>query len=336
MSTASDLPSLYRADSLAEQAYRAIREGIATGLFRAGERVTERGLAARLNVSATPVREALRRLEQEGLIERVSARQLRVVDHSAGTLRELMLTFAALRALEARFATHKITDAALDRMAALVEAQASREGIDIPERLRIAREFDMEIERAAANPTLRSMILSLSIIGQERRARSVESLLQHPEAGLRRVQDHRDLLAAFRERDPDLVEQVFRRHAATGVELLLGDLDLARRCRLLARVSSLAWPRDTRTRRQCPGWPRDRRGLPVLTSAGPASDMRPRTPIPALCPSRPSTTSQGNPKARSSLSYCRRSGRQQRLRCRPGGRASTRCCSRAPGPARIR
>ena len=69
------------------------------------------------------------------------------------------------------------------------------------------------------------MILSLSIIGQERRTRSVESLLQHPEVGLRRVQDHRDLLAAFRRRDPDLVEQVFRRHATAGVELLLDDLD---------------------------------------------------------------------------------------------------------------
>jgi DNA-binding GntR family transcriptional regulator len=225
MTTASDLPSLLRVESLAEQAYRAIREGIATGLFKAGERVTERGLAARLNVSATPVREALRRLEQEGLIERVSARQLRVVDHSSGTLRELLLTGAALRALEARFATHKITDAALDRMAAIVEAQASGQGMDIPERLRIAREFDMEIERAADNPTLRSMILSLSIIGQERRARSVESLLLHPEVGLRRVQDHRDLLAAFRRRDPDLVEQVFRRHTTAGVELLLDDLD---------------------------------------------------------------------------------------------------------------
>jgi DNA-binding GntR family transcriptional regulator len=204
MTTASDLPPLLRADSLAEQAYRAIREGIATGLFSAGERVTERGLATRLNVSATPVREALRRLEQEGLIERVSARHLRVVDHSSSTLRELLLAGAALRA---------------------VEALASGQGIDIPERLRIAREFDMEIERAADNPTLRSMILSLSIIGQERRARSVESLLLHPEAGQRRVQDHRDILAAFRKRDPDLVEQVFRRHAIAGVELVLDDLD---------------------------------------------------------------------------------------------------------------
>jgi DNA-binding GntR family transcriptional regulator len=222
---ASDLPSLLRVESLAEQAYRAIREGIATGLFSAGERVTERGLATRLNVSATPVREALRRLEQEGLIERVSARELRVVDHSSGTLRELLLTGAALRAMEARFATPKITEAALDRMAALVEAMASERKMDISERLRIGREFDMEIERAADNPTLRTMILSLSIIGQERRARSVESLVLHPEVGLRRVQDHRDILAAFRSRDPDLVEQVFRRHTTAGVELLLDDLD---------------------------------------------------------------------------------------------------------------
>jgi DNA-binding FadR family transcriptional regulator len=88
-----------------------------------------------------------------------------------------------------------------------------------------AREFDMEIERAADNPTLRSMIQSLSIIGQDRRARSVESLLMHPNVGLRRIQDHRDLLAAFRQRDPDLVEQVFRRHATAGIELLLDELD---------------------------------------------------------------------------------------------------------------
>jgi DNA-binding GntR family transcriptional regulator len=222
---ASELAPLQRTESLAELAHQAIREGIATGLFAAGERVTERGLATRLAVSPTPVREALRRLEQEGLIERVSARQLRVVDHSSDTLRELMLTGAALRAIEARFATHKITDAALDRMEALVEALATRHDLDNPEHLRIAREFDSEIERAAANPTLRSMILSLSIVGQERRARYVESMRLHPEVGMRRVQGHRDMLAAFRSRDPDLVEQVFRRHAFAGVELLLNDLD---------------------------------------------------------------------------------------------------------------
>jgi DNA-binding GntR family transcriptional regulator len=221
----SELSPLPRAESLAERAYQALREGIATGLFAAGERVTERGLAERLKVSPTPVREALRRLEQEGLIERVSTRHLRVVDHSSETLRELMLTGAAMRAMEARFATHKITDAALDRMQTLVETLATSHDMNNREHLRLAREFDIEIEQAADNPTLRSLILSLSVVGQERRSRSVESMRTHPEVGERRVQDHRDMLAAFRSRDPQQVEEVFRRHATAGVELLLNDLD---------------------------------------------------------------------------------------------------------------
>jgi DNA-binding GntR family transcriptional regulator len=224
-SAAADLSPLERTDSLAARAYQAIREGIATGGFAPGERVTERGLAARLSVSATPVREALRRLEQEGLIERVSARQLRVVEHSPGTLRELMLTAAALRALEARFAAGKITDAALDRMEALVGRLATehdRSGLD---HLRIAREFDLEIERAAANPALRAIIVSLSVVGQERRAQAVESLRRHADVGELRLQGHRDILAALRSRDPDAVEQAFRRLATTGIDLLLGPLD---------------------------------------------------------------------------------------------------------------
>jgi DNA-binding FadR family transcriptional regulator len=69
------------------------------------------------------------------------------------------------------------------------------------------------------------MILSLSIVGQERRTRAVESMRLHPEVGERRIQDHRDMVAAFRSRDPDQVEQVFRRHASASVELLLNDLD---------------------------------------------------------------------------------------------------------------
>jgi DNA-binding GntR family transcriptional regulator len=215
-----------RSQSLADQAYQSLREGIATGLFEAGERVTERGLAARLNVSPTPVREALRRLEQDGLVERVSPRELRVVEHSPGTLRELLLTGAVLRALEARFATGKITDAALGRMGALVDSLADdHDRVDADDLRRIAREFDVEIEKAAGNPALRGLIQSLSIVGQERLTRAVQSMREHAEIGERRLQGHRDILAALRSRDPDAVEQVFRRHATSGVELLLDGLD---------------------------------------------------------------------------------------------------------------
>ncbi|MST31830.1 FCD domain-containing protein, partial [Acidimicrobiaceae bacterium USS-CC1] len=177
-----------------------------------------------LGVSPTPVREALRRLEQDGLVERVSARQLRVVERSPETLRELLLTAAVLRALEARFATAKITDAALDRMAALVDSLTPDGRRANAEYLRIAREFDQEIERAAGNPTLRGLIQSLSILGQGRRDLAVQSMRQRREVARSRIQGHRDILVALRARDPDAVEAAVRRHATTGVDLLLGEL----------------------------------------------------------------------------------------------------------------
>jgi DNA-binding GntR family transcriptional regulator len=226
MTTAPELAPLTRPQPLAQQAYQAIREGIATGLFGAGQRVTERNLASRLKVSPTPVREALRRLEQEGLIERVSARKLRVVDHSPGTLRELMLAGAALRAMEARFATPKITDAALERMATLVDALAAGQDDQSDlDRLHIAREFDMEIEKAADNSALRAVIESLSIVGQDRRARSIEFIRRHTAIAAERLQGHRDILAALHRRDPDAVEKTFRRQVTVAVELLLGELN---------------------------------------------------------------------------------------------------------------
>lgn len=226
MTTASELAPVRRIQSLADQAYQSIREGIATGLFEAGERVTERGLAARLDVSPTPVREALRRLEQDGLVERVSPRELRVVEHSSETLRELLMTGAVLRALEARFATGKVTDAALDRMEAIVDSiSADHDRLNADELRRMAREFDMEIEKAAANPTLRGVIQSLSIVGQERVTRAVQSIREHADLGQRRLQAHRDILAALRSRDPEAVERVFRENVTTSIDLLLGDLD---------------------------------------------------------------------------------------------------------------
>jgi len=54
--------------SLAERAYRRLRDSIVQGGLPAGSRVSERSLAAALGISAQPVREALRRLEQDGMV----------------------------------------------------------------------------------------------------------------------------------------------------------------------------------------------------------------------------------------------------------------------------
>src|ERR1700716_1446204 len=77
------IQNLAPAEGLGDQAYTAIREAITAGRLVPGTKVTERDLAKQLGVSPTPVREALRRLEQEQLVIR-SGRARRGVAPPAG------------------------------------------------------------------------------------------------------------------------------------------------------------------------------------------------------------------------------------------------------------
>lgn len=215
---------LQRSDTLADQAHRAIREFIATGHLAPGQRVTERSLAALLGVSPTPVREALRTLQQEGLIERRGARDVAVVEHSPEALRELTLAEVALRATQAQAAAAKITDEVIDQLEAIVdELEAGYPSNSSQAQLKIAHRFDELIAATAANRTLDKLIATVSIFGKGTRELSLEAMHRNPGSGvhLQRLKDHRDIISAFRARDPDLVESVVRRHLTSVVGYLL-------------------------------------------------------------------------------------------------------------------
>jgi DNA-binding GntR family transcriptional regulator len=222
MGTEQEMVALQRVDSLAERAYRSLREQIATGGLAPGERVTERGLGMRLGVSATPVREALRRLEQERLVERVSARQLRIAAHSEESLRELLYTEAVVRAAAARFATAKITEETLDAMEALiVELEQDPETGDPEHQLSLARRFDELLLASASNPVLAGLIDTVSVFGWSRRLRAVRAMHDAPEVGLGQIRAHRRILTALRDRDADRVEVLTREHLTTAINYIL-------------------------------------------------------------------------------------------------------------------
>ena len=90
--------------TLADQAYDALREAIISGELASGEKITERGLAARLAVSPTPVREALRRLEQDQLVLRSGPRTVQVAAFHDDRAAEIRMVEGALRAVAARLA----------------------------------------------------------------------------------------------------------------------------------------------------------------------------------------------------------------------------------------
>src|SRR6516162_4469980 len=87
---------------LAETAYRRLRDGILRGDLPPRSVLDQRRLAARLASSRTPVRQALGRLLQEGLVELGSRRQLIVRDFTSGHRREILLVREALETVAVR------------------------------------------------------------------------------------------------------------------------------------------------------------------------------------------------------------------------------------------
>ena len=226
-SATAALEPLDRPASLAERAYLAIRERVATGALAPGQRLTERGLAASLGVSPTPVREAIRRLEQEGLLSRPTPRSLAVVEHSDEALRELLYAEMVLRAALARFATTRISDTDIERMDAIVDHMTARAPKATAEQLLAdAAAFDRILLDAAANHAVEALLASAGVFSRGRRLASVETMRDRlPDVGRRHLFAHRDIVEALRARDPDRVERSVRTQLLAVTDLLLSDFD---------------------------------------------------------------------------------------------------------------
>ncbi|MHA6761442.1 GntR family transcriptional regulator [Streptacidiphilus sp. PAMC 29251] len=214
---------LDRPESLSDRAYAALREKIAAGALEPGQKLTERALAVLLGVSPTPVREALRRLEQEGLVERPTPRSLMVTAHSETVLRELLYTEVVLRAASARFAAQKVTDADIAALEAIVEELAVRADTGSAEEvLEIATRFDARLAQVAANRAVAGLVEMAGVLGHARRVRAVTAMQTSArDVGARHLQAHRDTVEALRAQDEERTEQIVRKHLLSSLELLL-------------------------------------------------------------------------------------------------------------------
>jgi DNA-binding GntR family transcriptional regulator len=111
-----------RGETRAERANQSLRQAIGNGTLRPGQKVTERGLAEQLMVSPTPVREALLRLEHDGLIERTGPRTVVVADIAEHAIDDLAEVEIGLRGLVARFAARNATPQQVDALDAILDA----------------------------------------------------------------------------------------------------------------------------------------------------------------------------------------------------------------------
>jgi DNA-binding GntR family transcriptional regulator len=204
--------------SLGDQSHRILRDMITSGELAPGGRVTERGLAARLGVSPTPIREAISRLTHERLLLRIDGRTLQVAAPSLRQLREMSLIHAALSGVAARLAADYASKEELDEIARVHRASLSGSAAAGQHGAREAQaslrhEFHALIVAASRNPSLIDMIATAEAFGRPLRlaaqgADGAAEAIQHA------VAEHEDIVAALRDRDGVRAEQLVSAHTA--------------------------------------------------------------------------------------------------------------------------
>ncbi|MHC0431054.1 GntR family transcriptional regulator [Streptomyces sp. O3] len=189
--------------SLREHIREHIVEGIVSGRWQPGERIVERRIAVELEVSQTPVREALRELEALRLIESAPNKGVRVRNLSAADLEEIYPVRAGLEQIAAELAAARLADdvSVLEpSVAALYEADRAADG---EAQVRHTVAFHRELVRAAGNSVLLHTWEGLGI--------EVFTALSIRWLGTRQqsyAEEHEALVEAFRGRDPRIGELV--------------------------------------------------------------------------------------------------------------------------------
>jgi len=206
------LPPLPEEDtlSLGERTYRRLRTAIVQGLLPAGRKVSERGLATELGISAQPVREALRRLEREGMVVTLPRSGTVVAEVGTEQLGELGRIRAALEGVAAALAAERLDAAALTALSAILERMKAGTAAADTEVLDEANEaFHALIHRAAGNLFLTRSLSSLRAYDSLGRHRAVGST---PRDLPKAFAEHRGIVAALKRRDPALAEERMRHH----------------------------------------------------------------------------------------------------------------------------
>jgi DNA-binding GntR family transcriptional regulator len=205
--TAFDVFDPSRPRSRGDFVYESLRDAISDGRIPSGARVREEEVARSLGVSRTPVREALQRLQQRGILILGPGRGLMVAQLSHEQIIELYAMREILEGSAARFAAQHATPAEIATLYELQEQLRTAEGDDM---LHIAlnRRFHQAIYEAAHNRYLMQTLESLHDSFVLLRS----STFRLPHRQRNSDEERRRIIEAIERRDPDLAEREAREH----------------------------------------------------------------------------------------------------------------------------
>ena len=196
-----------------DKVYSYLKDGILRGEFKSGARLVERNLAEKLNISRTPIREALFRLESEGFVSTVPRKGVVVNKISRDEILEVFMILSSLETLAARLAAQKIDAQTKEEFDVEIEALqrilADPAELDAEElHLEANLKYNELIGKASKNIRLHEMLCKLKDY-----VRAFSNLSQHtPGRAMEALREHLDTLIAVRNGQADLAEIYTRVH----------------------------------------------------------------------------------------------------------------------------
>ncbi|WP_164545154.1 GntR family transcriptional regulator [Antribacter gilvus] len=203
-----------RRQSGARAVYELLRERIIAGTLAPGERLTEPLLSGSLGVSRTPLREALRLLQAEGLVDELPTGGVRVAPLNLADARRVSAVRARLEGLLTAEACERATPEDVARLHRLVDLMAAVRGHE-EEVLRLGAQFHGEIERMADNAWCSALLRQIRghvdryrLLAARRRAGTTDH-----------VDEHRAVAGAIGRGDPAAAEAAMRAHIERSAEM---------------------------------------------------------------------------------------------------------------------
>ncbi len=210
---------------LSDQVYQLLRTSVISGNFTPGERLFPPDLSKRLRVSITPVRDALHRLEAEGLVQVNPRRGTFVSQITAQDVKEI---FESRQLIEQAAADNLPTapDTIIQRMSALVDAMAALidgESVrDYPQYLELDKEFHNCIIQILRNERLADFYANLRAFTYVARAKTPTGERRMPQTH----EEHCEILSSFQARNVARAKQAIAAHLQNGM------LDILQKARL--------------------------------------------------------------------------------------------------------
>jgi DNA-binding GntR family transcriptional regulator len=199
-----------------EMAYEAIRKGIIEGAYEPGRRMKIQALAREFGVSDIPVREALKKLEAEGLVNSIPHAGFTVTQPDFSSQQHIFEVRQLLEVHAVQLAVGNMTPEILKRLKTLQNGMKRVCKDDMVELAQLNYEFHDTIYSSCNNPTLYKLIQQVWALSA--RTRSIFSLM--PDRGCASVEEHQRIYESLEAGDSQGAQDAFRKHKEESYKLL--------------------------------------------------------------------------------------------------------------------